>query len=94
MEKFGFFCTIFGDVTLCAGWGTFAFPVKLSFLAFGPGDALRMLGEAGRAALPECVELFGVVSDNFLEVFGVPGNDLETVVLPRLGVVPPLPPPR
>jgi hypothetical protein len=85
---------MFGDVTLCAGCGIVPLPVKLSFLEFGPGDALRMLGEAGRAVLPECVELPWVVSDNFLDVLGVPGKDFETVELPFLGVETPLPPPR
>ena len=68
--------------------------VKLSFLTFGPGDALRMLGEAGRVLLPECVLLSWAVIESFLGVLGVVGRDFEGAlfVLERLGVTEPLPP--
>lgn len=83
---------IFGDVTLDRGWGIPPFTVKLSFLAFGPGDALRIPGDDGRGVLPECIELIGVVNESFLAVFGVLGRDFETlVVLALLGVDGPLP---
>lgn len=80
-EKDGCLFETTGEVTLCPGCGTLLFTVKLSFLAFVPGEALRMSGEAGLWVLPECVLLSGAwfVIESFLGVFGVFGKDLEAI---------------
>ena len=48
-----------GEVTHDPGWELLFFTARLSFFcADGPGDELRMLGEAGRGVFPECLALF------------------------------------